>query len=101
VKFGFFIFLVALVIGNLVVTVAVIRSISYDKAQKKLQCLFIWFVPIIGALLAWYLLREHKTKRVTTDVSDTERFEDGHINQDAYSESAPAESGAVDAGAGD
>ncbi len=48
--------LIALV--NAVVTVAVVRSASYERQQKSMQCILIWLVPVAGAALAWYVLRE-------------------------------------------
>jgi hypothetical protein len=47
-----------LVIVNVIVTVTVFRSESYDLRQKLLQALVIWLVPIIGAALLWYTVRE-------------------------------------------
>lgn len=40
------------------VTFAVLHSDSYDPAQKRLQVLFIWLLPIVGAAFSWYVLRE-------------------------------------------
>ena len=47
-----------LVVVNAVVTTAVLRSTSYEPLQKRLQFLFIWLAPIIGAGFSWYVLRE-------------------------------------------
>lgn len=93
------ILLAILVAANLVVTVVVARSVSYENKQKRLQFLFIWLVPVIGASLAWHLLREHRTERLTTDLSDKHGSADGVIsNQDAYTESSSVESGGADGG---
>lgn len=95
-------FLAVLVAANLVVTSAVARSVSYDKNQRMLQILFVWLAPVIGAFLAWHFLKEYKTERMTTNLSDGYGSDDGVIrNQDAYTESSSAESGGADGGGGD
>ncbi|MBX9401508.1 hypothetical protein K4L06_09300 [Lysobacter sp. BMK333-48F3] len=36
---------------NLIATITVIRSPSYSSAQRLLQILFIWLVPVVAAVL--------------------------------------------------
>lgn len=41
--------LVAILIGNIVATVAVARSRVFERAQKHAQLYLIWLLPVIGA----------------------------------------------------
>lgn len=61
---------VLLVAFNSSATYALVRSQRYDGRQKLLQVLLVWFVPIVGALLVWSLVRDTHTDRVTTDLAD-------------------------------
>ncbi len=47
-----------LAVANTIVAIAVARSDSYDSRQKTYQYFPIWFVPIIGSALLWYILHE-------------------------------------------
>jgi hypothetical protein len=49
---------VLIVTINTAVTVAVVRSESYESIQKRLQLFVIWLLPILGAAFTWYVLRE-------------------------------------------
>jgi ABC-type nickel/cobalt efflux system permease component RcnA len=49
-----------LVIANIVVTFGVARSTSFERAQKIFQYALIWLVPIAGAAMSWYVLREEQ-----------------------------------------
>ena len=54
--------ILALLLGNLVVTIGLVRSPAYTGEQKILQCLLVWLIPLVGALLAWSVLREERQK---------------------------------------
>ncbi len=47
----------AVVIGNLAVSVALIRSRFYTSRQKLAQCAIVWFIPILGAVAVCAFLR--------------------------------------------
>ena len=51
--------LAALAAVNLVVSFAVWRSALYETAQRRLQYLLIWLLPLLGAIVAWVVLRNH------------------------------------------
>ena len=69
-----------LVIANVVVSVGVVRSPFYDRSQKLFQLLIVWFVPILGAALAWSFVRTVASERATTDLTDRFGFDDGNVN---------------------
>ena len=49
---------------NITATVLVIRSREYEWGQRIVQLLFVWLLPIIGAIIALHILREaHHTER--------------------------------------
>ena len=53
-----------LALANLLVSVAVARSTTYGRTQRLLQIIFIWLLPIIGAVVStyvlWNMLREER-----------------------------------------
>ena len=49
---------VALVLLNVFVTLAVLKSSDLRTGQKITQCMLVWLVPLVGALLALHILRE-------------------------------------------
>jgi D-alanyl-lipoteichoic acid acyltransferase DltB (MBOAT superfamily) len=49
--------IVLLVIYQLWVTVLICRADEYDSKQRNLQCLVIWLIPILGALICQLVLR--------------------------------------------
>lgn len=49
-----------LIVINIAVTVAVFRSESYERNQKRLQLFVIWLLPVVGAAFTWYVLREEE-----------------------------------------
>lgn len=48
--------LVAVVIAQILLTVRVWRSRSYDREQKMAQTRLIWLLPVIGAVLVFGLM---------------------------------------------
>ena len=46
-----------LAIVDLAVTIAISRSAIYEPSQKRIQYLLIWLVPVVGAVVAWCVLR--------------------------------------------
>lgn len=47
-----------LLLFNVVVTTMVLRHREFSREQKLYQFLFIWLVPILGALVCWSVHRE-------------------------------------------
>lgn len=44
-------------IGNLAVSIPVLRSCFYSPRQKLIQCGIVWLMPILGAVGVWAFLR--------------------------------------------
>lgn len=42
---------------NLYISILVIRCAFYSTAQKLVQCLIVWLIPIIGPIGIWSFLR--------------------------------------------
>jgi len=54
---------IAAIVGlNLWTTRAVLADDSATTVQRAGQCLIVWFVPVIGALLTLYLKRDQPEK---------------------------------------
>jgi hypothetical protein len=52
---------------NLAISVLVWRSRFYSPAQKLLQCLLVWLVPILGPVGIWAFLRaQHRWETYDT-----------------------------------
>ncbi len=69
-----------LVLANTWVSASVLRYSGSTRAQKAWQCAIIWFVPVLGAALAWGLMR--------SDLA-SERSGDGFQPQDDQGVSGP------------
>ncbi len=71
-----------LVIGNLLITVAVVRSPSYERTQKVFQVLLMWLLPVLGGIICWYMLREDSHSAFSGSGGDNENvwlnFPDPH-----------------------
>ena len=52
-----------LVVINVVVCIGVARSVHYSRAQKFVQILIVWAVPLLGALFVWSFSREIAVER--------------------------------------
>ena len=53
-----------IVLVNIVVTIAVVRSTAYERPQKLFQLVLIWLLPFVGAALSWYVLREETRSEI-------------------------------------
>ncbi len=81
------ILLIILVLGgNSVATYILIRCRHDERRQKLFQVLFVWFVPIVGALLVCSLAWDTSTNRVATDLTDNGGL-DGYENSGGLAES--------------
>lgn len=52
------------------VTRKVFRSDAYEPAQKRAQAKLIWFVPVVGAVLAFSMLEPEPEQRRQNDERD-------------------------------
>lgn len=52
--------LALLLVGNLVVSILVLRSRYYSAGQKFIQCGIVWLIPIIGSIGIWAFLRSQR-----------------------------------------
>jgi ABC-type nickel/cobalt efflux system permease component RcnA len=68
---------------NVIMTIGVASSQAYDTAQKLYQVVLIWLVPVFGALVCWYVLREEKhLPRQASESDGTTSDSDFEINFD-------------------
>ena len=68
--------LIPLVILNLIATYVIFHTYFKVKSRRAYQIIFIWLVPLIGAMLAIYLNREDKfapksKRRIGNQTSNT------------------------------
>ena len=92
---------VVLIAANLIVCFRVLRSGSYDVSQKIGQMLMVWGVPILGASVAWYFLKEETTQTHTTDLDDRTSNADEHLRFEASATRDAGSDGAGTDGCGD
>jgi len=50
----------ALAVINATVTVLVLRSVSLLRTQKLAQCLIVWLVPVLGAIVVAIFLSSNR-----------------------------------------
>ena len=62
--------LVCVVAFQVWLTRRVWRSNQYDRRQKIMQTELVWLLPIIGASLVLYVLREDESERPTSQAND-------------------------------
>lgn len=67
--------LAVLIIFNMFVNIKLLRSSAFTWQQKIYQALFIWFLPVLGAVVVQYFLREAEPLRPGS-------FADGNTNVD-------------------
>jgi len=61
------------VVLNAIASVAIYRSEVISPAQKAAQLIFVWLVPVVGAILALQIARE---QRALTTRASSERGSD-------------------------
>ncbi len=79
-------FWVLMAVANVIVTVGVVSSRVYYTKNNLYKIFLVWLVPVFGALVCWYVLREeqHSFQRAsgpdgTTGDCDYETgFDHGH-----------------------
>lgn len=89
---------IALLAANLIVCFRVLRSGSYDVSQKIGQMLMVWGVPILGASVAWYFLKEETTQTHTTDLNDRTSNADQHLLFEASTRETGSDGAGADGG---
>ena len=60
---------VALLI-NVVASIALVRSGTFTRRQKRLQAVLVWVVPIVGAITCLYFLTESQHSRAAQSSGD-------------------------------
>lgn len=53
----------AICLANLFVSLAVLRSEVLEPEQKIAQLALVWLLPVVGAILAWLVLRDDRQPR--------------------------------------
>jgi hypothetical protein len=71
--------LIAVAILNLIVSVAVGRSTSYNGRQKILQVLMIWVFPVIGGLLLGLFLLSQRGNSPPMGYASADKDDLGQI----------------------
>jgi hypothetical protein len=56
---------------NLWASVLLLRSRHYSAAQKAAQLAIIWALPLIGAIVVWFVMREPSGGSVNADPGET------------------------------
>lgn len=72
---------VLLATANIIITIAVARSESYDSTQKRFQYFLIWCVPVIGTAFLWYVLREESSSGTKHGDSGNEYIADNYPDE--------------------
>jgi len=67
-----------LALVNSIVTIGVARSVVYEPTQKLLQLLLIWLVPVVGAAIAWNVLREEAHSAFRRDGGGANPYSDSY-----------------------
>ena len=83
---------------NTVVTIGVLRTAQYELVQKVLQIVLTWVVPIVGACLVGFLLREHRTERLAANLSDDLLGTGDYVRNESASEGFGSAEGGADGG---
>lgn len=58
--FVFALVAIAVLAGNLIATVTILRSDFYSPRQRRLQLALVWLVPVIGAACCFSFASLHK-----------------------------------------
>ena len=66
---------VALIIANLAVSIALLRSAYYQPAQKLAQICIVWLLPALGALLIGAFLYSQRDRTMFNTRAYPERSE--------------------------
>jgi hypothetical protein len=61
----FIVSIAALSIANAWVCVKVLRSPWYSSVQMALQCALVWFLPVVGLIIVWSVLRSQSDMQRT------------------------------------
>ncbi|WP_125468774.1 hypothetical protein [Methylomagnum ishizawai] len=69
-----------LVVANIMVTIATARSELFEPLQKKASIWFIWFFPVVGVGLLWYILHEDMGSRARSGDSGNRYIEDDYLD---------------------
>lgn len=56
------IILAALLVFNIYASRAILRSTLNDESQKRMQILFVWLLPILGAVITLQVLKDSSRK---------------------------------------
>ena len=84
-----------LAVINALVSIAILRSIQYSRAQKIAQVLLVWVFPAAGALVVWLVLSHTATER------RPDHYPDQLAGLGDYSQGPPFHHDHGDIGAGD
>jgi hypothetical protein len=88
---------VVLIVANVALNLAVLRTASYSTGQKTVQSLLIWLLPLLGPLLVWVMWTQIQHEGAA-NVRRPDHFADPFAADGPYSQGAPFSG---DAGGGD
>lgn len=63
---------------DIIATVFVSRSESFDRKQKIIQIILLWIVPIVGAVTAIYFAKEPSKSKPDYQTTDSVARHDIH-----------------------
>jgi hypothetical protein len=78
-------FAVAAILAQAWITVRVLRSDLYTPLQRRLQVLFVWLVPIIGAAVVYAALR-HEEGPGAPEIDAPDDDDEGDVVGDVLDE---------------
>jgi len=97
-KFALLALGVALVAWNALATLTVVRDRQLEFRQKALQIVFVWFIPVVGASLVWFLIRQQRTERSSTNLSDSLPGDGDFFRNDSAADGFSSGEGGADGG---
>lgn len=67
---------------NLVASIAVVRAVRLDRAQRGWQLCIVWLVPVLGAVLILAFLVTDRSRQVGRSAIDTHTSGDDIMSLD-------------------
>lgn len=72
------------------VTQQLLASPFYEREQKTVQFVILWFIPVIGAVLVWMFLRPDRPNKPAESGLDDDDVEESVFSDKSETSSASA-----------